>query len=455
MNLYILYCDFRSNYKVSKAQCEALNLEWNIYYLNFDDIKSAILTTFMLSTMDNWANLLLFAVDSDLPEKGPSRYNNQFSSYTFFLGFIIIVTWLFYNLFIGVIFSNFVENSRKNISNSLSPELIKWLDLQPFLLEIDSKVFSLPKKKSRYSFYNMINLKHYQYFVQIILILNFVSLVLYDENKKKSTVFHILFIIIGTLQLSEVLIYIYLYRTKYFLNKWNIFLLIASIAYIPSLFASYLEPICGKRIMRLIFGLRVLSLFRIIEKVAVLKKLILKLLLSWRLLLHMLFLLFIVIIIYALLGVILFKHVTKGEVVNEFNNFKNLFYALQTLFKCLTREEWTNLVFDMRKTPPNCTVNEDCGSEYAYLYFISFTVFNTYIIFNMFILILLQQFEEFNKESFNPLATLKQHLEHFKIVWNKHCFVSDRKNKEEGIHCSRLLKFFIELGSPLGLLLFF
>ena len=167
--------------------------------------------------------------------------------------------------------------------------------------------------------------------------------------------------------------------------------------------------------------------------------------LSWRLILNMVLLMFIVIFIYSVIGVYMFKGVHEGETINEFNNFKNLFYALMALFKCVTREQWFDLMFDLNKVPPHCEESVNCGSLFAPLYFVSFMIINTYIVFNLFILILLQQFEEFHKNTFNPMITFKQHINTFKQVWNKYC-----TNHEKKLHITKIVGFLKELGPPLG-----
>lgn len=446
------YCEYRTNFYISKEECESSNLIWKIYYLNFDNIKSALVTIFVFSTMDNWAGLLHVAVNSDLAERGPSRYNNQFSSYIFFIAFIVIAIWLFFNLFIGVIFTNFMEISRKNIHHFLTPEQVKWLEVQNYIIKVDSRIFKVPEKGWRLFFYNFFRGKKYSYFSNFCLALNFCILVMSGETAENSIWFHKFLYTICILQILDIIFKFYVYRMDYFrVNPWNWFNLFATIVYIPDMFSGYLLPYFGERIIRLLSGLKVFSLIRIIEKIDVLKALILNLFLSWRLILNMILLLFIIIFIYAVIGVFMFKNVIQGECINDYNNFKNLFYALMTLFKCVTREEWTNLLFDLSKTPPDCIENVNCGSAFTPIYLISFMILNTYIIFNLFILILLQQFEEFHKNTFNPMVAFKQYLPYFKEVWNRCCvFENGRGNTNGRIHIHKIIRFYKELGPPLG-----
>lgn len=448
------FCENRVNYHVSFEECQNTKKKWSIFFLNYDDIGSALISIFVLSTMDNWANQLNIGVNSDLPERGPSRNNNQFSSYCFFLAFVIIAVWLFYNLFIGVIFSNFIETSQRNLHPFLTPSQVKWLEIQDFILKLDEKVFYLPKKGFRLFLYRILERKVFEWVLKVILAVNFLILAIYSEELKKKSWYRGALYSLCTFFLLEAFIKIFVYRRHYFISKWGVFNLLAALAYLIDIlflvFEKEIEALgFGWKFIRLAHVLIVVSLIRIIEKLTGLRDILMTIFLSWRLLMNMILLMFIVLFIYAVIGVYMFKEVIQGEVINENNNFSNLFYALMTLFKCLTREEWSNLLFDLSKTPPNCEDKKDCGSRFTPLYLISFMIFNTYIIFNLFILILLQQFEEFHKNIFNPMVVFKQYLGPFKIVWDR-ISIKGKRGGDRELHITKLLKLFKELGPPLG-----
>jgi len=449
------YCGERSNFSVNKAQCDENNEEWIIFFLNFDDIFQALISIFALSTLDNWSNLLNLAVNSDIMERGPSRNNNQYSSYAFFISFVFIAVWLFFNLFIGVIFTNFIEISRKNLHPFLNGIQVKWLEIQNYILTVDSYVFKRPDKGFSAFLYEFLISKIFAMILDLVLLMNFVALCFNGEAYEDSLWLRAMLFFISMFLIFEAIIKIFVYKKDYFrMTKWNTFNLLASLGYLLDLFISeglifdYNGSPFLNKLYRLLKVLKVISLIRIIEKLTGLKALILNLLLSMRLILNMILLMFIVIFIYSVIGVYMFKNVNEGETINEFNNFKNLFYALMALFKCVTREQWADLMFDLNKVPPHCEEGMNCGSIFAPLYFISFMIINTYIIFNLFILILLQQFEEFHKNTVNPMITFKQHIKPFKEVWNRYCI-----NEEGKLHINKIVGFLKELGSPLGFFL--
>lgn len=68
---------------------------------------------------------------------------------------------------------------------------------------------------------------------------------------------------------------------------------------------------------------------------------------------------------------------------------------------------------------------------------------------NLFILVLLQQFEEYHISSDNPLTQFRDYVEQFRTSWAECTF----KHKGAKIHKSNLLFFFQKLEPPLGNLL--
>lgn len=73
-------------------------------------------------------------------------------------------------------------------------------------------------------------------------------------------------------------------------------------------------------------------------------------------------LLLLVFFIYSVLGVFLFKSVTKGDVIDEYNNFSDFNSAMVLLFRCATGENWWVVMYDLFKTE-NCTQGVDCGNR--------------------------------------------------------------------------------------------
>lgn len=99
----LYYCetnDGLTNY-FNQDECQGI---WRAHDTNFDNIFNGMLTLFVLSTIVNWPDFLLYFIDAGT--NGPIKDNNP-EFFWFFLFFILIGSILLINLFIGVILVNF------------------------------------------------------------------------------------------------------------------------------------------------------------------------------------------------------------------------------------------------------------------------------------------------------------------------------------------------------------
>lgn len=65
---------------------------------------------------------------------------------------------------------------------------------------------------------------------------------------------------------------------------------------------------------------------------------------------------------------------------------------------------------------------------------------------NIFILIIIQDFEEYNLKDNNPVEEFKDNLDHFKSIWNNHT----KEYAGLRMHQKNLFAFFRDLRPPLG-----
>ena len=97
--------------------------------------------------------------------------------------------------------------------------------------------------------------------------------------------------------------------------------------------------------------------------------------------------------------------------------------------------------------PKRCKDGTDsCGVTLAPAYFISFVVLCTFVVLNLFILVILQQFETYYLPENNLLNQFKENLEEFNVIWSKY----SKKFKGDKISGKDLLKFLRDMEPPLG-----
>jgi len=201
------------------------------------------------------------------------------------------------------------------------------------------------------------------------------------------------------------------------------------------------------QIARVFRVLRVTRLFKLVKSLEGLQKIINTLIFSLPSLLNVGALLFLVYYIYAILGTFLYGTIESGESINDTYNFKNAANSFVTLFICSTGENWYIYMFDTIN-PAECTAGtKSCGTIAAYPFWISFTVICQYIFLNLFILVILQQFEEYHLNPDNPVNKFRETLEDvFKPHWEKYAL----KFGGLHIHETQLMDFFTTLPAPIG-----
>jgi len=178
---------------------------------------------------------------------------------------------------------------------------------------------------------------------------------------------------------------------RYFDDGWNIFdFIIVITAFLPFGGSSI-------AILRLLRLLRVLKLIKALPKLQVLVETLLKSIPSMAYVSLLLFLLF---YIYAVAGVFIF-----GE--NDPVHFKNLQMSMLTLFRVVTLEDWTDVMYINMYGCANYGYEGSaalCNNSQAFpiispLYFVSFVLLGTMIMLNLFIGVIMNGMDEAKQEA--------------------------------------------------------
>jgi hypothetical protein len=116
------------------------------------------------------------------------------------------------------------------------------------------------------------------------------------------------------------------------------------------------------------------------------------------------------------------------------------------LLRISTGEAWPTIMYDTMNLSDDCIPGVNCGTPLAPLFFIVFVMVCSYVMLNLFVLIILQQFELYYLPDDNILQTFGKDLEDFKVSWLNF-------SKEHGgirIRVMDLEKFLRSLGGNLG-----
>ena len=149
----------------------------------------------------------------------------------------------------------------------------------------------------------------------------------------------------------------------------------------------------------------------------------------------------------ATLGVFFFSTITEGEIIGRFKNFSTWDDAFLILFAMSTGEEWNLIMYDCSRVPPNCTEGVNCGSPWAWAYFVAFIMLVTHIMLNLFVLIIIEQFDKYDPTKENPMQIYQERLQEFESKWTDATVNQKCEYLKEG----ELINFYKSLKPNIGL----
>ena len=162
---------------------------------------------------------------------------------------------------------------------------------------------------------------------------------------------------------------------QYFTNTTYLFEFVLSVCYILDTLTEYIllpnfynsfDPNASS-LIRISRIFRLMPLLRLVQYLKGVYKIFKTLSMAFSLLVTLFMILMLTYFIYSIIGCFFFKGVIVGLTISDTVNFKNMFYAMITLFKVTTTDDWSKLIFDTSKTSGDrCIPNVDCGSSNKY-----------------------------------------------------------------------------------------
>ncbi|XP_025915103.1 voltage-dependent L-type calcium channel subunit alpha-1S-like, partial [Apteryx rowi] len=127
--------------------------------------------------------------------------------------------------------------------------------------------------------------------------------------------------------------------------------------------------------------------------------------------------------IYAVIGMQMFGKIAMvdGTQINRNNNFQTFPQAVLLLFRCATGEAWQEILLACsygKLCDPESDFAEGeeytCGTGFAYFYFISFYMLCAFLIINLFVAVIMDNFDYLTRD-WSILGP--HHLDEFKRIW--------------------------------------
>ena len=408
----------------------------------FSNIFSSLVTAYTLGSMEGWPEIM-----------NDYRVFNDYYG-LFFVVYILIVSYFFLNIFTGIMFKYFNDawSKEKRVGDD-DKKAQKYYDFIQQIEETDPEytIYLSPEPGSaKYYLITIANSKFLDNFIMVIIFLNLIIMAINfdgtDPTYQKfldiaNLIFTSIFIVECVLKI------IALGPCGYFYFGWNrfdFFVVVASIAdliiaNIDGINASFLKSF---QIIRVLRVLRVTRVLRLIKALKSLEKLLQTLRWSVNALANVFILMFLIFCIFAILGCYLYEVIMyedyKDEIryMNIFYNFDNFYNAFLLCFRCSTGEDWPSIMLEL------AFIDDTYVQDYqAYLYMIIMHFITTVIMLNLFLMVTLQQYDEFTGKSYNPVEMYENFVEEYKAAWNKYS-----SSKDDGFRMKKILvtNFFVE-----------
>jgi hypothetical protein len=173
-------------------------------------------------------------------------------------------------------------------------------------------------------------------------------------------------------------------------------------------------------LLRTLRVLRIVRILRLLRSFKELRSLLVTMIYSFPSLLNVSCLLTLVVFMYAVLGVDLFCFVAHQDLIDAGRNFETLGNAALLLFQCLTGDAWSGLMVEAMVSEELGLCTEaagDCGIWLAIPYFISFQMIGSFVLLNLVVAVILENFTNVNGA--NPDLVTALDLDRFREAWGR------------------------------------
>ncbi|XP_078044251.1 sodium channel protein 60E isoform X2 [Augochlora pura] len=444
----------------TRDDCLRKNYSWENSKITFDHVGIAYLALFQVATFEGWMEVMQDAVDARGVDLQPQREANIYA-YFYFVIFIVCGSFFTLNLFIGVIIDNFNMLKKKYEGGVLEMFLTEsqkhyYTAMKKLGRKKPQKVIKRPMNQILAMFYDLSNSRRFEIAIFILIFLNMLTMGIehYDQPHPIFFVLEVSNAFFTTVFGLEAIVKIIGLRYHYFTVPWNLFDFLLVLA---SILGILMEDIMvdfpvSPTLLRVVRVFRIGRILRLIKAAKGIRKLLFALVVSLPALFNIGALLALITFIYAIIGMSVFGHVRKQGALDDMVNFETFGRSMQLLFRLMTSAGWNDVLESLMVQPPECDptptsrqLNGNCGYPLlAITYFTSFIIISYMIVINMYIAIILENFNQAHQEE--EIGIVEDDLEMFYIRWSKY-----DPHATQFINFSQLSDFIASLDPPLGI----
>ncbi|OAD53497.1 Voltage-dependent calcium channel type D subunit alpha-1 [Eufriesea mexicana] len=465
------YCTDAS--KMTKDECQGTYLEfengninkpvmkernWGQNRFHFDDVAKAMLTLFTVSTFEGWPSLLDVSIDSNKEDHGPI-HNFRPIVAAYYIIYIIIIAFFMVNIFVGFVIVTFQNEGEQEYKNC---ELDKnQRNCIEFALKAKPVRRYIPKHRIQYKVWWFVTSQPFEYTIFTLIMINTVTLAMkfYRQPQIYTEALDVLNMIFTAVFALE-----FIFKRdrdpsvltdsqlqNYFGDAWNVFdFIIVLGSFIDIVYSEPGSTIISINFFRLF---RVMRLVKLLSRGEGIRTLLWTFIKSFQALPYVALLIIMLFFIYAVIGMQVFGKIAIDDdtSIDRNNNFQSFPQAVLVLFRSATGEAWQEIMMACSAQPGivKCDLNSDemnnlngCGSDIAFPYFISFYVLCSFLIINLFVAVIMDNFDYLTRD-WSILGP--HHLDEFIRLWSE--YDPDAKGRIKHLDVVTLLR---KISPPLG-----
>ncbi|XP_030649653.1 sodium channel protein type 4 subunit alpha B isoform X1 [Chanos chanos] len=423
----------------NKTECYELieanftEVRWMNLKVNFDNVGMGYLSLLQVATFKGWMEIMYHAVDSRDVEEQP-LYEANLYMYLYFVIFIIFGSFFTLNLFIGVIIDNFNQQKAKLGGKDIfmTEEQKKYYNAMKKLgSKKPQKPIPRPSNFFQGLVFDLVTKQFFDFAIMGLICLNMITMMVETDDQSQEMeeilyMINLVFIVIFTAECALKLIAL---RQYFFSVGWNIFDFVVVILSIVGLLLSDIieKYFVSPTLFRVIRLARIGRVLRLIRGAKGIRTLLFALMMSLPALFNIGLLLFLIMFIFSIFGMSNFAYVKKEAGIDDMLNFETFGNSIICLFMITTSAGWDGLLSPILNSPPDCDplaenpgsdVLGNCGNAgVGIVFFCSYIVMSFLVVVNMYIAIILENFNVATEESSDPLC--EDDFEMFYETWEK------------------------------------
>ncbi|XP_035895782.1 voltage-dependent calcium channel type A subunit alpha-1-like isoform X17 [Anopheles stephensi] len=422
--------------------------EWKTQSFHYDNVATAMLTLFAVQTGEGWPQVLQNSMAATYEDKGPIQ-NFRIEMSIFYIVYFIVFPFFFVNIFVALIIITFQEQGEAELQDGeIDKNQKSCID---FTIGARPLERYMPNKRNsfKYKVWRIVVSTPFEYFIMMLIVFNTLLLMMKYHNQGKEFEKSLKYLnmgFTGMFSVETILKIIGFGVKNFFKDPWNIFDFITVIgSIIDALVLELGENSFNVGFLRLFRAARLIKLLRQGYTIRILLWTFVQ---SFKALPYVCLLIAMLFFIYAIIGMQVFGNIELDpeSSITRHNNFRSFVQGLMLLFRCATGESWPNIMLACLKGRP-CDPrankpNETCGSTLAYAYFVSFIFFCSFLMLNLFVAVIMDNFDYLTRDS-SILGA--HHLDEFVRIWAEY-----DPNATGKIHYTEMYDMLKNMDPPLG-----